>query len=231
MAAPNATKRLSPAGEKFIAGWEGCVLHPYNDPWNATIGIGHLIHAGRVTQADLKRYRGFTRNDAYALLKGDVATAEDAIRHHIHVELNQNQYDTLVDLVYNCGPAPLDGTVGRLINARDMQGAANAMLAWDHANGTIVQGLAHRRHADHDLFLQPIVPPPPYVPADEHRWITEHDQLIHQRSTPWSRMRERVLHRYMSKRILLLVHLADDDGGWNKLNREARYRALLARTK
>lgn len=231
MPSANASKRLSPDGEKFIAVWEGCVLHPYNDPWNATIGIGHEIHTGPVTRADLERYRDFTLNDADALLKGDVATAEDAIRQHIHTELNRNEWDATVDVVFNCGDAPLLDTVGRLINARDMQGAANAMLAWDHGNGGVVlEGLARRRRGDHDLFLRPV---PPYVPADEHHWITEYDQLHHRRSrsTPWTRMRERVLRRYMTQRILLLVHLADDDGGWNKLNRAARYRALLARTK
>ena len=38
---------MSKAGEAFLAGWEGIVLHPYNDAVNnATIGIGHLIHYG-----------------------------------------------------------------------------------------------------------------------------------------------------------------------------------------
>jgi lysozyme len=225
----NTEKRLSAHGAQLVEQFEGCVLRPYNDPWNATIGIGHLIHKGPVTAADNARYRRFTRADAIKLLDTDVRQAEEEIRQRITIPLGQNQWDATVDIVFNCGPAPLEGSFGRLLQAGDHDGAANAMLAWDHGNGgTVLEGLARRRHADRELF---ITPDPPYVPADEARWIHEYDSLPKWGQETWATIRRRALRRRMNKRILLLNHLANDDGGWHILNRENRYRALLARTK
>jgi lysozyme len=225
----NTGKHLSSQGARFTAGFEGCVLYPYNDPWNATIGIGHLIHHGVVTEADIRRYRGFTLNDAYALLKGDVANAEDAIRAHITTELNQNEWDALVDLVFNCGASVLDGTIADDINRRDFAAAASAWQAWCHGDGGIVlEGLVRRRQAERELFLKPI---PAYIPADEARWEHEYDQLEHKHTT-WARLRCRILRRTMTKRRKQIWHLgqADHGKGWQELNRGPRYYALLART-
>jgi lysozyme len=225
----NAEKRLSDEGAAFIAGWEGEVLHPYNDPYNATIGVGHLIHLGPVTAADTRRYRGFTRQDARALLKGDVGDAEDAIREHIHSALNQNEWDAVVDLVFNCGPGVLDGSVGELINEGRFAAAGEAMQAWCHAGGVTLEGLVRRRAGDRELLLRPV---PAYIPADEQRWEHEYDQLTHQKMTPRRRARERALHRAMTKRRKQIWHLGQTNHGkgWNDLNRSNRYRALLART-
>jgi lysozyme len=225
----NTEKRLSSQGARFIAGFEGCVLHPYNDPWNATIGIGHLIHTGVVTQQDIRRYRGFTLNDAYALLKGDVADAEDGIRARIHVELNQNEWDALVDLTFNCGPGILDGQIGDDINNHQFAAAASAWQAWCHGDGGItLEGLVRRRQDERDLFLKPI---PPYIPPDEQRWEHEYDQL-HDRHSAWANTRRRALQRAMTKRRKQIWHLAQTNHGqgWNELNRANRYRALLTRT-
>lgn len=222
-------KHLSSAGAQFIAGFEGCVLHPYNDPWNATIGIGHLIHTGRVTSEDIRRYRGFTQQDAYALLKGDVADAEDGIRQRIHVELNQNEWDALVSLVFNCGPGILDGQIGEDINNHQLRAAADAWQAWCHGNGGVtLSGLVHRREAERELFLKPI---PAYIPPDEQRWEHQYDQLTG-RHGAWANTRRRALQRAMTKRRKEIWRLgqANHGNGWTELNRSNRYRALLART-
>lgn len=158
--------KMSKAGEEFLARWEGIVLKPYNDPTdNATIGIGHLIHLGPLTTADVERYahfRGphghrkphpFDLEDAYTYLDDDLASAEHALADYIHVPLNQHQVDALLDLTYNCGPLPLADSVGRLLNARDYAGAADDFLSWDHSGGIVLPGLADRRAAERTLFL------------------------------------------------------------------------------
>jgi len=159
-------RKMSAAGKKFLEGWEGCVLAPYDDAGgNATIGIGHLIHYGPVTTADRIRYNAyhgphghrpahsFDLKDAYVLLGDDLLRFEQDLADYIHVDLTQNQVDATIDFIYNCGPAPLAGTFGQLLNARNYTAAADNMLGWDHAGGTVLEGLARRRAADRALFL------------------------------------------------------------------------------
>ena len=63
-------KHLSKAGAAFIGAFEGLRLTPYNDAaGHATVGYGHLLHYGPVTQHDLDKYRGFTTGEAVALLQ------------------------------------------------------------------------------------------------------------------------------------------------------------------
>jgi lysozyme len=158
--------KMSKAGEAFLAGWEGTVLRPYNDSVsNATIGIGHLIHLGPVTTLDVARYthyRGphghrrphaFDLEDAYTLLADDIASFERDLADYIHVPLNQHQVDATLDLIYNCGPAPLASRFGALLNQRAYRPAADEMLNWDHAGGQVLLGLQRRRQAEHALFL------------------------------------------------------------------------------
>lgn len=160
--------KLSHNGERFLANWEGVVLHPYNDPANnATIGIGHLIHLGPVTPADVARYQRFRgvhghRNphafdleDAYVLLAQDVASFERDLADYIHVPLDQNQTDATIDLIYNCGALPLASSFGELLNAKNYADAADDMLTWCHAGGQVLQGLLDRRRAERALFLTP----------------------------------------------------------------------------
>lgn len=219
-------KRLSTDGARFIAGWEGCVLHPYNDAANnATIGIGHLIHLGPVDAGDLATWRGFTYQRAIELLQRDVGEVERAIRFAITVDLDQHEFDALVDLAFNCGPGVLQGTIGDLVNERRMQAAGNAMLAWDHAGGVVLAGLRRRREADRRLLLEPEAA---YFPADERRWEAEYDALRGRKGLA-AAGRRRALERAMTKRRRQIWQLAQQSG-WAKLNRAQRYRELLSRT-
>lgn len=156
--------KVSDNGLLFIERWEGCVLHPYNDSSGyATIGIGHLLHKSNVTTSDIQhfaQYRGldgkakphaFSQADALELLAEDVAWVQRDILAYIKPHLTHPQFDALADLVFNCGPAPLSGTVGRLYNEKNFTGAAEAMLAWSHSGGVEVQGLLDRREAEQEL--------------------------------------------------------------------------------
>jgi lysozyme len=148
------TMKINQAGLDFIRGWEGLLMHPYNDSANnATIGIGHLIHTGPVTPADEARYRNFTLADAYQLLAQDVHTAETAVQQTLRgTEPTQNQYNAAVDIVYNCGPGPIQETAP-LIKAGNWQAATERWQAWDHAGGVVVAGLQRRRAAERALAL------------------------------------------------------------------------------
>ena len=147
--------RISRQGLRFLASWEGLRTVPYNDSANnATVGIGHLLHYGPVTPGDRRRWRGLTVRGAYRLLARDMRSYEHDVRAAIHRSMNQAQFDAFVDLVYNCGPAPLYGSVGRLFNEGRYGEAADAMLAWSHAGGQFSPGLYRRRVAERELFLR-----------------------------------------------------------------------------
>lgn len=148
--------KLSRKGLELIASFEGIVLHPYNDPVGyATIGVGHLIRRGRVTPADKVKYQGFTRKDAFDLLRRDIVPREVAISHSLKRKVTQDQFDALVSLAFNVGVGAVVGsTLMRKLNAGDTKGAADEFLKWDMAAGRHLPGLHTRRVAERKLFLR-----------------------------------------------------------------------------
>lgn len=226
---------MSAKGLAFLSAQEGLRLAPYNDSaGHATIGVGHLIHLGPVTAADRTRYRGFTRADAIRLLKKDVASREAAVRRLITVELNQNEFDSLVSLVFNIGEGGFAGsTVRRKLNAGDRRGAADAFLMW-RVGGP---GLIFRRQRERKLFLKPVPkrkPPLWYLTDREREVVKEFDALKKVRNPKAkqkARMRE--LKAWMTKRRKVIWKNAKTPkpDQWDKFNRRPRYNALLARTR
>lgn len=66
-----------------------------------------------------------------------------------------------------------------------------------------------------------------YTP-EERRWIEEYDRLLKTKKDP---ERRAVLRRVMTEQRKKVWQAAQGPGGWHKLNRQARYNSLLARTK
>jgi len=224
----NANMHVDARGEHFTATFEGCVLHPYNDPLNATIGVGHLIHYGVVNGADVRKYAGFTYADAMKLLAHDMGSAEVAVRRYIRVDLNQCEWDAIVDAVFNCGPGVVAGSVGTLINARQYRQAMQALQAWCHQGSTVIPGLLRRRQAEAKLFFEQPPAAPPYWGPHELQWMHEYDHLLHENKELAKR---KVLRAHMHKRAMEIVAAAHRErGGWNKLNRRQRYHSLAGRS-
>jgi lysozyme len=72
----------------------------------------------------------------------------------VDIALNQNQFDALASFVFNVGRGSFaDSTLLKLLNARDIPGAAAQILEWDHTNGVVNLGLVRRRRAEQALFL------------------------------------------------------------------------------
>jgi lysozyme len=144
------------------------------------------------------------------------------------VALNQNQWDALCSFTWNLGAGIFTGELRIALTRREWGRAAQLMLAYDHAGGVVLEGLRRRRQAEAALFLRAA---PASVPADERRWIREYDEL-RGRHAPWALVRLRVLRRYMTARRRQIWQLAKHQAnGWQRLNRKARYDALLARTR
>ena len=109
---PNSSQRrnvselsISQQGINFLIAREGMITHPYNDSKGfATIGVGHLLHKSKVTDADRRAWTRFTKNDAKKLLMKDLKeTFEPKIRALVKVPLSQNEYDAICSFAFNIG--------------------------------------------------------------------------------------------------------------------------------
>lgn len=144
-------REINQAGIDLIKSFESCSLVPYQDikgVW--TIGFGH-------TQDVDSTSARINSEEAEALLYEDLSAAEAIVCQIVDVDLTDNQFAALVSLTFNCGNAPLLGTLGTLLNTSCYSQAADFILKWDHAriNGveTVVDGLSRRRQAERTLFL------------------------------------------------------------------------------
>jgi lysozyme len=148
--------RTSRNGLNHIKQYEGFSATAYQDVaglW--TIGYGHLIKSNEnhLHSATL------TEEQAIELLAQDVRTAEQAVRANVVVELNQNQFDALVSLVFNIGSGAFSGsTVLSRINVNEsVERITEAWLRWNKArvNGQlqVVPGLVNRRESEIELYF------------------------------------------------------------------------------
>jgi lysozyme len=95
----------------------------------------------------------FSREQAVAWLRRDVASAEATVKRDVRVELNQEEYDALVDLVFNIGSGNFEtSTLLRKLNAGDTDGAIAEFAKWNKAGGVVLAGLVKRREAERVLF-------------------------------------------------------------------------------
>ena len=116
----------------------------HGDPW--TIGYGH-------TGAEVHQGMTITQEQAEEFLMQDVQKAVQTVNSKVHTYLSQNEFDALVDFVFNCGAGNFAGsTLLKKINAGDMEGAALEFQKWDKAAGHVMAGLVRRRQAETDLF-------------------------------------------------------------------------------
>jgi lysozyme len=147
--------RLSRQGADFIARFEGCVLHLYNDPSNnATIGVGHLVHMGPINGSEPAEFkRGITRQRALELLQQDAANAARAVRQAITPPLKQTEFDALVSFTFNCGEGSLrTSTLRRKLNAGNRSAVQSELMKWIFSGGKKLPGLVRRRRAEGMLF-------------------------------------------------------------------------------
>lgn len=128
--------------------FEGCNLKSYQDIrgiW--TIGYGHTknVIEGMI----------ITQQQADELLTEDLYWAERIVNQYVHVEITQNEFDALVDFVFNVGSKNfLYSTMLSKLNDNNIQGAALEFEKWDYSAGKVVAGLLRRRIAEKTEFLK-----------------------------------------------------------------------------
>jgi lysozyme len=129
--------------EKF----EGFRSAAYRDQVGVwTIGYGH-------TGPDVVSGRTITPAQAQALLAKDVGIAVVCVNTLVTVKISQQEFDALVDFVFNLGIGAFKGsTMLRNLNAGDFTSAAAQFDLWDRAGGAVVAGLLRRRQTEESLF-------------------------------------------------------------------------------
>jgi lysozyme len=137
----------STKGLSLTEQFEGCRLTAYQDQVGVwTIGYGH-------TGPDVTAGMTISIDAAQALLAKDVSSAADCVNNLVEVTLTQEEFDALVDFVFNLGAGAFRGsTMLRDLNAGDFTSAAAQFDMWDHAGGAVVAGLLRRRQAEAELF-------------------------------------------------------------------------------
>ena len=139
--------KISDDGIEFIRQQEGVRHSAYLDSVGIpTIGVGH-------TGQEVKIGLSWTDDQIDMALRSDLSTAEDCIAAHVEPDLTQSQYDALVSFIFNVGcHAFKTSTLLTLINAGNMEAAAQQFGRWNKAGGRVIEGLAKRREAERELF-------------------------------------------------------------------------------
>jgi len=162
---------ISNIGLDLIKEFEGFVPYLYNDPVNATIGYGFLLHLGLYheqrgvcslcDQWPRKREtaKWLTEEEGLVMLRAKVSVYAGYVEQQTHVPLNQNQFDAMTSFCYNVGPGGYgSSTVLGVINAGRYQDVCWELKRYVRGtDGVVYPGLVRRRQAECDLFSAPVV--------------------------------------------------------------------------
>jgi len=98
-----------------------------------------------------------TREEADARLVEELRPYEMAVWQGCTREPNQNEFDAMVLLCFNIGPAGFRrSTVLKAHNRGDCQAAARAFGLWNKSGGNVYAGLTKRRAEESALYLTPM---------------------------------------------------------------------------
>ena len=148
-------RQLNEAAELLIKSFESSdpenpPLKVYKDTGGVwTIGWGH-------TKDVTKTMPEITLEQAQQFFLYDISYAQREVERLVSVPLNDNQYGALVSLVFNCGSAPLQKTLGSKLRHGNYEAAADQFEFWVFDNGIRLRGLERRRKAERELFEKPM---------------------------------------------------------------------------
>ncbi len=184
-------RKISRAGIELIKVLEGCRRYVYVDEGGyLTIGIGHLLSrtenlTGKIyiNGEPFFYYHGLTEQQCIDLLKQDLAVSVEAINDAVIVDLNQNQFDSLVCFVFNIGCGNFRrSTLLKVLNSGNYDQVPAQMRLWAYVGGNVSKGLQKRREAEIKLWRTPA--PVEQTGMDSFLPIEYYDQLPQPR-LPW----------------------------------------------
>ncbi len=145
----------SEAGLELIRQFEGFVSHAMADGGQWSIGYGSACNP-----ADYPN--GISEPEADVLLKESLEYFEDVINQWLAdrgVTLEQHEFDALVSITYNLGPAWIQSSyrfwsmLGNGIDGYSENQIASALGVWCHVGSSVSTGLLQRRITEIRLFL------------------------------------------------------------------------------
>ena len=139
----------SQKGIDLIKKFEGFSDKEYICPaGKPTIGYGHVILANEYFQEPM------TRRVAETLLKTDLEPRQKSLNSFLKVNINQNQFDALISLIYNIGVDNFrKSTLLKFINERLFDKVPDQFRRWRFSNGKVLKGLVNRREEEIKLWL------------------------------------------------------------------------------
>jgi len=147
--------------EAILMRFEGCRLTAYRCPANVlTIGFGHTSAAG---EPEVTADATITKQQALDILHRDLRVFEAGVEKLVKVDLNQHQFDVLVDFAYNAGLGALAKSgLLKAVNAKRFDRVPGELAKWTRGGGKTLPGLvkrcqarttwwlAHENHPDDD---------------------------------------------------------------------------------
>lgn len=150
-------KKLDILGKDFIMREEGFKLKPYKDTSGIpTIGVGMTYYPDtdkRVTMKD----KPLTREQALRYFNEMVKSYEIAVWSVTRDDINQNQFNALVDICYNIGVSNFkSSTLLKRVNANpgNVRLITEAFEMWRYDEGKPI--LLPRRQRDVGLYFRPV---------------------------------------------------------------------------
>jgi len=142
---------------KLVEEFEGLFLKPYLCPAGVpTIGLGSTYYENgkRVGLKD----PAITKERAYELFKCTLKQYEKDVDTFTRDDINQNQFDALVDFAYNCGSGNLkSSTLLKKVNLYPTDPMiAEEFRKWNKGGGKVLKGLVRRRQAELELYFKHI---------------------------------------------------------------------------
>jgi lysozyme len=138
---------------------EGFEPRVYNDlAGYATIGYGHKLTPEEIADQVFKA--GVTPTLAEKLLKQDLLPAEKSVNNNVQVPLNKNQFDALVDFVYNVGSGNFSASTAlKDINRKHWPAVAGDLALFNKVTidgkKVVSKGLVKRRAEEGEIFNSP----------------------------------------------------------------------------
>lgn len=140
-------RHITQDGIDLIKRFEGFSSTVYICPAGyPTIGYGHLVR-------DHETFEEISQEEAEALLRIDVESAERAVLRLIKVPLTDGQFDALVSFTYNLGSGALQcSTLRRKVNRQAHSEVPAQLVRWVWAGGRKLNGLIRRRAVEAKLY-------------------------------------------------------------------------------
>ena len=144
------SRNISENGLKFTAAWEKFKAKAYratSAEKYLTIGFGHY-------GADVKPTDVVTEEQAYAILKKDMADAVKLADNIASHKFNQAQFDAICDLIFNVGPKAVaaDTGTGQAVRAGDVETLKKKLPQFRNQAGKPVLGIYRRAMGRLALF-------------------------------------------------------------------------------